>query len=745
MSEVKTYTTDFAGRPLKVELGRLGGQANGVATVQYGETTVLVNVTMGNTPKAVDYLPLQTEYEEKYYAAGKIKGSKWIKRETRPSEEAILTARLIDRTIRPRFNSNIRNEIQAVATVLSFDGINDPDIPALFGISLGLMISDIPWDGPVAAVRVGRVGGKLVFNPTYKERAESDFDIVVSGTDGKINMLEAGANIVSEKDIVEAIKAGFKEYQPLIEFQKKIAAEIGKEKKVLALAAGHDESLVALVRQFSEHKLQNALYKPGMAKNEFYEGLGQIKAELEEHLKQQFEGNADLTKKINEASVIFEEEIDRIVHKNILDENKRPDGRKLEELRTITADTGVLPHTHGSGLFNRGNTQALSILTLAAPGMEQWLETMEIDLTKKRFMHHYVFPPYSVGEVKRLGAIGRREIGHGYLAERSLLPVIPDKDEFPYTIRVVSEILSSNGSSSMASVCGSTLALMDGGVPIKSPAAGIAMGLMMEENSKFEIRRPKYKIRTVIQGPEDHHGDMDLKVAGTREGVTGMQMDVKVEGITPAIVAETLAQARKARLEILDVMGKAINTHRAELSPHAPRVQTLKIDPKKIGAVIGKGGETINGIIEETGAQIDIDDDGTVFITCNTPEGMDKAVQRIKDLTYEPQPGDEFDGKVVKIMDFGAFVEILPGKDGMVHVSEISAEHVRHPSDVLREGQSVHAWLKNVDDMGRINLTMLPPGTKKSETFFERSSRPPMHRPGQAERPRHGHRGPHRR
>jgi polyribonucleotide nucleotidyltransferase len=702
MAEVKTYSMDFAGKPLKVILGRLGGQANGVVTVQYGETTVLINVTMSAGTKAVDYLPLQTEYEEKYYAAGKMKGSKWIKREGRPTEEAILTARLIDRTIRPRFNNNIRNELQVVATVLSFDGVNDPDMPALFGCSLGLMISDIPWAGPVAGVRVGRVGGKVIFNPTYLERASSDFDIVVSGTAGKINMIEAGANIVPEKDMADAIEAGFKEFQPLIEFQNKIAGEVGKNKKVLAISDNHDESLVALVRDFAGHKLQDALYKPGMAKNEFYEGLGQIKAELEEHLKKEFDGNPELNQKLMEASAIFEEEIDQRVHKNIIEEEKRPDGRKIDELRLITADVGVLPHTHGTGLFNRGNTQALSILTLAAPGMEQWLETMEINLTKKRFMHHYTFPPYSTGEVKRIGALGRREIGHGFLAERSLEPIIPNKEEFPYTIRVVSEILSSNGSSSMASVCGSSLALMDGGVPIKSPAAGIAMGLMSDESGK-------YKILTDIQGPEDHHGDMDLKVAGTRDGVTGMQMDVKVEGITPQIVVETLAQAKKARLEILDVMNKAISTHRPDLSPHAPRVQTIKIDPKKIGAVIGTGGKTINGIIEVTGAEIDIDDSGLVFITCNTSEGMNKAINMIKDLTYEPQPGDEFDGTVVKILDFGAFVEFLPGHDGMVHVSEMGRERVRHPSDVLKEGQKVHVWLKNIDDMGRINLTMRAP------------------------------------
>ncbi|KKR40684.1 MAG: Polyribonucleotide nucleotidyltransferase [Candidatus Yanofskybacteria bacterium GW2011_GWE2_40_11] len=697
--EIKKYQEEFAGKTLSVEVGRLGGQANGVCLVQYGETSVLVNATMSANEKAVDYMPLQVEYEEKYYAAGKIKGSKGIKREGRPSDEAILSGRLVDRALRPLFNHNIRNEIQVVTTVLSFDGINDPDIPALIGASMALMISDIPWAGPVAAVRVGRVDGKLVFNPTYAERLVSDFDIVVAGTAGKINMIEAGANIVLEKDMAEAIKAGFEQFGAVINFQNKIADEIGKKKKELNIFT-HDQALTALVRDFADPKLEKTLYAPGKSKTEFYEGLGQVKDELMAYIKGQFADSPEADKKLAEASAIFEEEIDRIVHRNILDGEKRPDGRKIDQLRELSAQVGILPHTHGTGLFNRGTTQALSILTLAAPGMEQWLETMEISLTKKRFMHHYAFPPYSVGEVKRVGALSRRDIGHGYLAERSLEPIIPNKDEFPYTIRLVSEILSSNGSSSMASVCGSTLALMDGGVPIKSPAAGIAMGLMFDEKGE------KYKILTDIQGPEDHHGDMDLKVAGTKDGVTGMQMDVKIEGITPQIVEETLAQARKARLEILDVITKTIATPRAELSLYAPRIQTVKIDPKKIGALIGPGGKMINEIIEQTGAEIDIDDDGSVFVTSATTEGMEKAIKLINQVTYEPKIGDEFDGTVVRILDFGAFVEITAGKDGMVHVSEMSKERVNHPSDVLKLGQKVHVRIKNIDEMGRISLTM---------------------------------------
>jgi polyribonucleotide nucleotidyltransferase len=586
-----------------------------------------------------------------------------------------------------------------VATVLSFDGVNDPDMVALFGASLALMTSDIPFNGPIAGVRVGRVGGKLIFNPTYKERLESDFDIVVAGTANKINMIEAGAKIVPEKDIAEAISAGFKEFQSLIKFQEKIASEIGKKKKELAVFK-RDEALVLAVRNFADPKLEKTLFAPGKTKGEFYEGLGQIKEEVMAYLKEEFKDHPELGKKLGEADSIFEEEIDRIVHRNILTEEKRPDGRKVDQLRDLSAEVGILPHSHGTGLFNRGTTQALSSLTLAAPGMEQWVETMEIELTKKRFMHHYVFPPFSVGEVGRMGGAGRREIGHGALAERALEPLIPSKDQFPYTIRVVSEILSSNGSSSMASVCGSSLAMMDGGVPIKAPAAGIAMGLMFNKTGE------KYKILTDIQGPEDHHGDMDLKVAGTRDGITAMQMDVKGEGIDEKILEKALEQARKARLEILDHMAKAIKGPRAELSKYAPRVTTIKIDPEKIRMVIGPQGKVINEIIEKTGVEIDIEQDGSVFITSDSPEGMDKAIKWIETITYEAKPGDEFDGKVTRIMDFGAFVEFMPGHEGMVHVSEISREHVRRPSDVLKLGQTVHVRVKQIDEMGRINLTM---------------------------------------
>lgn len=698
---VKTYTEEFADKPLLIEIGKLAGQANGSCRIQYGETTVLVTATMSAHPKNSDYFPLSVDYEEKYYAAGKIKGSKWIKRETRPSEEAILTGRLIDRTLRPRFDHRIRNEVQIVATVLSFDGVNDPDMPALFGASLALMISDIPFAGPVAGVRIGRVDGKLVINPTYEERKVSNYDIVASGTKDRLNMIEAGTKIVPEKDIVEAISHGLNELKKLTTLQIKIAKDFEKPKKPVAVFE-HDTALVAMVREFVEPKLESGLYTPH--KQQFYENLHAAQDALAEFIKKEFAEHPELHKKLAEATMIFEEEIDRIVHKNIIDppagKERRPDGRKIDELRELSAEVAIIPHTHGTGLFNRGTTQALSSLTLAAPGMEQWIETMEIELTKKRFMHHYVFPPFSVGEVGRSGFTGRREIGHGYLAERALEPIIPSKADFPYTIRVVSEILSSNGSSSMASVCGSSLALMDGGVPINAPAAGIAMGLM------FDSVGERYKILTDIQGPEDHHGDMDMKVAGTAAGVTAMQMDVKIEGITPQILEETLTQARKARLEILEVMNKTISSYRPELSQFAPRVEIMKINPDKIRTVIGPGGKMINEIIEKTGVEIDIEQDGSVFITSVKAEGMKKAIKWIEAITYEEKMGDEFDGKVTRIMDFGAFVEYLPGREGMVHVSEISNEHIRKPADVLKSGQAVHVRVKNIDEYGRINLTM---------------------------------------
>ncbi|TSC91087.1 MAG: polyribonucleotide nucleotidyltransferase [Parcubacteria group bacterium Licking1014_17] len=689
---------EFNGRKLSVELGRLAGQANGSCRVQYGNTVVLAVATMSENPKESDYFPLMVDYEERYYAAGKIKGSKWIKRETRPSDEAILSGRLIDRTIRPRFDQSIRNEVQVVALVLSFDGENDPDIPALFGASLALMISDIPFDGPVAGVRIGRVDGKLVINPTYEQRVAGDFDIVVSGTENRINMVEAGANIIPEKNIIEAIEFGFKEIKKLSDFQKKIASEAGVEKK-MSVIIPTDGEFSKKAAEFLNPILEKVVYTAD--KQAYYHGLESAKKSLEEHVSATYQGDKNLGNKLKKLPAIFDETVSQLVHKNVLEKDKRPDGRKPDELRNISAEVAVLPQAHGSGLFNRGSTQALSILTLAAPGMEQWIETMEINLTKKRFMHHYVFPPFSVGEVGRMGGAGRREIGHGALAERALLPLIPEKTKFPYTIRLVSEILSSNGSSSMASVCGSSLALMDGGVPIPAPAAGIAMGIMLGDKND-------YKILTDIQGPEDYFGDMDLKVAGTKDGVTAMQMDVKVEGVTAEILEKALTQARKARLEILEVMDKTIAAPRANLSEHAPRIEILHINPEKIRSLIGPQGKVINDIINKTGVEIDIEQDGSVFVSAMSNDAMEKAKGMIKEITYEAVTGDEFDGKVTRLFEFGAMVEFMPGHEGLVHVSEISDRRIAKPSDVLKTGQVVHVRVKNIDSYGRINLTMRP-------------------------------------
>lgn len=698
----KVYTSTFAGKPLVVKVGKLAQQANGSVLVQYGETTVLATVVLGKvTPR--DYFPLSVDFEERYYAAGKIKDSKWLKREGRPSEEAILTGRVIDRSIRPRFDQRTRNELQCIATVLSFDKVNDADMPAVFAVSTALMVSDIPYSGPVSSVRVGRIGGAFVINPTYAERLESDLDIIVSGTSTRINMLEAGVKIVSEQIVGDAIEAGFKALKELNDLQLTITKEVGKAKTELAMASV-DEALAKEVRDFAEPKLETAIFTA--TKAEHYAGQAQVKEELMAFLDEKYASDPELTAKKTTAEGLLEECVNNVVHRNVLEKERRVDGRKIDELRAISSEVSVLPRTHGSGLFMRGDTQALSVLTLGSPGNEQWMESMEIDLTKKSFMHHYNFPPYSVGETGRIGAPGRREIGHGALAERALLPIIPAREKFPYTIRIVSEILGSNGSSSQASICGSSLALMDAGVPILAPAAGIAMGLMLDQKGE------KYKILTDIQGPEDHHGDMDLKVAGTREGITAMQMDVKIDGITVHIVRETLEQARRARLEILDVMATAISAPRAELSPNAPRVHIMKIDSDKIGLVIGSGGKTINSIIDETGATIDIEDDGSVFITTSSPDAMKLAIDRITQLTYEPKPGEEFDGVVVSIKDFGAFVEILPGKDGMVHVSEMSTERIAHPSDAVKEGQKVHVWVISVSPEGKISLSMLGPQGK---------------------------------
>lgn len=685
------YSHTLGGKTFNVELNDWAEQASGSVVVRLGDTMVLATAVMNPSARdGGDFFPLTVDYEEKFYAAGKILGSRFIKRETRPSEEAILVMRLIDRTIRPRFDMRMRNEVQIIVTALSVDNENDPDILAIIGASLALGLSDIPWDGPVAGVRVGRVEGKFVLNPTYAEREGSDLDVAVSGTHDRINMLEAGANEISEEEFAQAVEFGFGFVKQLAQFQKTIIEKHGKEKASVPLIEPH-ENLKKLIKEFTS-QIEDAVYQS--EKKLTKQKTAAVKAEWN---KTAFERFPDLATK-SALDYLFDEEINDIIHHRIIAKGERPDGRKPNELRKLSAQVAILPRVHGSGLFMRGETHVLSSLTLGAPGDELIVEGMEIR-TKKRFLHHYNFPPYSTGETKPMRGPGRREIGHGALAGRALLPMIPNRDEFPYTIRIVSEAISSNGSTSMASVCGSTLALMDAGVPIKKPVAGAAMGLMLN-------KKDEYRVLTDLQGQEDHNGDMDFKVAGTRDGITAVQLDVKIDGLTIPMVRDTLTQAHDARMRILDIMLSAIASPREELSPWAPRVVTLKINPEKIGALIGPGGKVINDIIAQTGAQIDIEDDGTVFITSEKEEGMKKALSLIKQVTREIKPGELLEGKVTRILDFGAMVEIGPRQDGLVHISELAPWRVDRVTDIVNMGDIIPVKVKNIDDQGRVNLSL---------------------------------------
>lgn len=692
---VKIFKTGIEGKELSVELGSLAQQANGSALVRYGQTVVLATAVMLKEPSERSYLPLTVDYEERFYAAGKIKGSRWVKREGRPTDEAILTGRLVDRAIRPLFNPKMRNEIQVVLTVLSFDGENDPSLPALIGASTAISVSDIPWNGPVAALSVGQDEAKQwIITSTLSAKAKSGLEIFVSGIEKDkeilINMMEGNASPIPEDKLIEGIELAKKHIKKLLDFQKNIIEEINPKKKELKMEE-IDKEFKKEIEEFLKDKLEKALYRPD--KMERLEELETLKEEMDAFVEEKYK---DDKKKLVQASDLFEEKIDEIVHENILKHSKRPDGRKLDEVREITTAVGILPRTHGSGLFKRGTTQVLSLVTLGAPGAEQYLDQMELE-GKKSFMHDYNFPPYSVGDTGPMRGPGRREIGHGALAEKALLPIIPNKDTFPYTIRIVSEVLSSNGSSSMGSVCGSTLALLDAGVPIKANVSGIAMGLMSEGD--------KYKVLTDIQGPEDHYGDMDLKIAGTKDGVTALQMDVKINGITTEILKDTFKQAKKARLEILEIMEKTIKKPRPELSPLAPRVYSLQINPSKIGIIIGPGGKTIHEITDETGATIDIEDDGRVFVTSDDAEMAKKAIGRIKALTREVKIGEVFQGRVVKITDFGAFIELYPKQEALLHISELGPK-VRRVEDVLRQGDMINVKVKKIDESGKVGLSL---------------------------------------
>jgi polyribonucleotide nucleotidyltransferase len=692
---MEKFKLDIADRELIVEVKNLAEQANGEVLARYGETVVLATAVMAKEKReTLSFFPLTVDFEERYYAAGKIFGPRFIKRELKPSDEAILTSRLIDRAIRPYFPKELKRGVQVIITCLSWDGQNDPDILGLLAASLSLSISDIPWLGPLATLRIGRENGELIFNPTYSQREKSDLDLVLAGKlEGEeilINMIEAQAEEIEERVILEAVEKAKTYFKKIIDFQKEIIKKIGKE-KILIESLPPDLELEREIKEFLGEKLEKTLYLKD--KGERMEKVNQLKEELSYYIEGKYPG----TEKVNYAKDFFEKEIERLVQENILKLEKRPDGRKLDQIREIFCQAGILPRTHGSGLFCRGQTKALSILTLGAPGDQQLLEGMEIR-GKKRFLHHYNFPPYSVGEVRSIRGPQRREIGHGMLVERALLPLIPTFEEFPYTIRIVSEILSSNGSTSMASVSSSSLALMDGGVPIKRPAAGISVGLMSEKEN--------YKILTDIQGPEDHHGDMDFKVAGTKKGITALQMDVKIPGIRENILKEALDLAKKSRLEILEKMEKVLAKPRENLSPFAPRIYVLQIKPEKIREVIGPGGRIINEIIEECNVSIDIEEDGKIYVTAEKEEAAKKAVSWIKNITREIRIGEIFQGKVKRILDFGAIVEILPGQEGLLHISELAQKRVKRVEEIVKIGDIVPVKVISIDQQGRISLSL---------------------------------------
>ncbi len=691
--EIFSVTTDFCGKPLTLEVNRVGFRSTASVLATYGDTVVLGTAQVGSRPVQLDYFPLSIDYEEKFYAAGKISGSRFIKREGRPSDEAVLIGRLIDRPIRPLFPKGYRQEVQVVASVLSMDPNFRPDSVAMIAASAALMLTGTPFDGPVAGIRVGRVNGEFKAFLTPEERAESDLDIVVAGIESGITMVEAAAHEVSEEVIGEALEWAFKAYQPAIALQRELAAKVQPVVQEYELVLPN-EAVQTEVDAWIADKLGQKLRAPYPERNEmvnelrwaFHEAFGEKLGE-------------DYTKELrDEYDEAFTMALHKDVRRGIVEEQLRPDGRGLDEVRVLSSEVGVLPRTHGSSIFTRGVTQGLNIVTLAPLSYAQMVDTMEINDGERRYMHHYNAPGYTVGEVRRLGSPGRREIGHGYLAERALIPVLPTEEEFPYAIRSVTEIMSQNGSTSMAATCSSCLALMDAGVPIKRPVSGIAMGLMMDGDTPY--------ILTDIADAEDFAGDMDFKVTGTEQGITAIQMDMKLHGLPVEILKQAISGAKSGRAHILQHMLTTLAAARTTLSPYAPRIEKIKINPEKIGAVIGKGGEVINKITSETGAEIDIKEDG--LITVASPDGtsIEKAINWIKSLTEEPEVGRTYEGKVVSIKDFGAFVNILPGIDGMVHISQLSNERVANVTDVLHDGQIVRVKLTGIDERGRLSLSM---------------------------------------
>lgn len=687
----KTFECDIAGKTLIAEFTDLTEQASGSVILRMGETAILVTAVMNKRESNMPYFPLSVEFEEKFYAAGQILGNRFQRREGRPSEEAVLSARIIDRTIRPLFDQTIRKDIQVVATVLAM-GEDDPDVLGVIGASIALSVSNIPWDGPVGAVRVGqhKESGGIIINPSYKDREAGNlnFEVLACGKEGKINMIETAANEVSEAAIVSVLEASAQVHQKLEAWQKEIVAEIGKEKSVHE-SPKPTEEIVAFFKANYQAKLSQVLFSDQAGKDHLHELRDEFLKALEEAHEDADTGLA---------SAYFEEELDIELHRGAIEEGKRADGRDMDELRALYAQAGgVSPVLHGSGIFYRGGTHIFTALTLGGPEAAQLIDTIEERETSKHYFHHYNFPPFSVGESGRVGGFNRRMIGHGALAEKAVAPVIPSREEFPYTIRLVSETMSSNGSSSMGSVCGSTLALMDGGVPIKRPVAGIASGLMMEGD--------KYALLTDIQGPEDEHGDMDFKVAGTREGVTAIQMDVKVGGIPIQVLGEALEKAKQARLQILDVIEAEIASPRAHISPRAPEIITLSILPEQIGLVIGSGGKTINAIKDDTGVEeISIEDDGKVFITGRNGTA-ESAAERIRNLTKVYQVGEEVTATVTRVADFGAFAKIDTQNEGLIHISEIAPFRLEKMDGVLAVGETVKAVVVKVEE-GKIGLSI---------------------------------------
>lgn len=689
--EKKVFKTEWAGRSLTIEIGQLAKQANGAVLVRYGDTVVLSTAVASKEPRDGDFFPLTVNYEEKMYAAGKIPGG-FKKREGRPGDEATLTARLIDRPIRPLFPKGYRHDVQIMNTVLSADPDCSPEMAAMIGSSMALSVSDIPFQGPIAGVNVGYVDGKYVINPTVEEKEVSRLDLEVAGHKDAVNMVEAGASEITEKEMLEAIFFGHDEIKRLVAFQEEVVAHIQPVKKEF-VPVERDEALVSRVKTLTEEKgLKETVLT--FDKQQRNENLDTLKAEIATEFVDEADPENELL--IDEVYAILNDLVKEEVRRLIADEKIRPDGRKPDEIRPLESEVGLLPRAHGSGLFTRGQTQALSVLTLGALGDYQLIDGLGPE-QEKRFMHHYNFPNFSVGETGPVRAPGRREIGHGALGERALKYIIPDTTEFPYTVRIVSEVLESNGSSSQASICGSTLALMDAGVPIKAPVAGIAMGLVTREDS--------YTILTDIQGMEDALGDMDFKVAGTKEGITAIQMDIKIDGLTREVIEEALEQARQGRLAIMDHMLQTIDQPRKELSAYAPKVEIMHIKPEKIRDVIGPGGKKINEIIDETGVKLDIEQDGTIFIGAIDQDMINRAREIIEDITREAEVGQVYNAKVKRIEKYGAFVELFAGKDALLHISQISKERINKVEDVLSIGDSIEVKITEIDKQGRVNAS----------------------------------------